>query len=340
MVAVGKAFAADVSIVIALDASLSADQNVAAKFVIKKLIRRVSDPSAISLIVFDDVVQQVVPLERSPEGRFAAIEDVLDSSTASYSSSFAAGLERSLSELDGRGAAHLLIFATAALPSPGSEHEMQNREWVTKLLVPQATAQGIAITIITPEPDAYASIIDEGTSQPLHRTLTLGSDASLIDTLAARVEGVPPIPQVVSRDEEMDDENRVPLNDSLPYEVPSPEVVVTTSEVSSEIVDVEHAVDVADPISGFRHYLYLVLAVLVVLLLFMIGLYVWFRRRRREAPPQPSSEMPTASTYLPWESTSRHRYRNRSTESEVDYDRTRIKPGSDTVVWPADKVDK
>jgi len=171
--------AASAPVVIALDASLPADALQAADAAITAIANQVPSDAELSLIVFDDVVQQVVPLQRVGAAQFAEIQSTLSSVKSTASSNLAAGFERGLDELKEQPRAQLVVFARAIVQATDADRQTRYRQWIKELLLPDAAERGIAITLVAPEAGADASLLADILGQPANNSLVLDSDGGL-----------------------------------------------------------------------------------------------------------------------------------------------------------------
>ena len=177
-----------VPLVFVLDASLSEADLQTADKTIMDISRGIADGTIISLIVFDDVVQRVVPLQRVGAGHLADFENTLAGIKSSVSSNLAAGFERGLDELNDQPAASLLVFARAAIDGADEERKVRYRKWLVQLLLPDANDRSVAITLVAPEAGADAGILAEVLSYSGNSSLVLSADSGLTAQLLELIE--------------------------------------------------------------------------------------------------------------------------------------------------------
>jgi hypothetical protein len=305
--------AADMPVVFAIDASLSADALKTADAAIMSIAMQISSDSEISLIVFDNVVQQMVPLRLAGSAQIAAFEKTLGSLKNSETGNLAAGFERALDEVSDRSSAHLVVFARAAIDAANAEKQLSYRQWIKELLLPSAAEKGISITLISPETGADAAIVAELLSQPANNSLLLKADSGLASQVLGLISATGTAEEALS-DATQTSDNTATGTSQLPEPPPAAdtpldkveEPVATPPPVPDKVVNSTSAQSQAAG-SWVRYIWYAAIALLAVL---VAGLLLSQLRNRASKRKKPIDAAVAESAYLPLQATRQRPFRS------------------------------
>lgn len=302
--------AADMPVVFAIDASLSADALKIADAAIMSIATQISSDNEISLIVFDNVVQRVVPLQLAASVQIAAFEKTLGSLKNSETASLAAGFERALDEVSDRSSAHLVVFARAAIDAANAEKQSNYRKWITELLLPGAAETGISITLISPETGADAAIMAELLNQPANNNLLLKADTGLASQVLGLISATGTAEALADAAQTPDNTTTgtsqplkpPPAADTLPDKVAEP--TAAPPPAPAEVVNSPSA-QAAGP--WVRYIWYAAIALLAVL---VAGLLLSQLRNRASKRKKPDDVAVAESAYLPLQATRQRPFRS------------------------------
>ncbi|MEE9320356.1 MAG: hypothetical protein V3U76_07925 [Granulosicoccus sp.] len=319
--------AADRPVIFALDASLPTDALKTADAAIMSIAMQVPSDSEISLIVFDNVVQQVVPLQLAAGAQFAAFEKALGRLKHAETGNLAAGIERALDEVSERSGAHLIVFARGVTDAENTEKQLSYRQWIKELLLPSAAEKGIAITLISPETGADAELVAELLNQPANNSLLLQADAGLANQVLGLLSAT-------GAAEILADAAQTPGD--LAAGTGQPEFTATPPDRVAEPVALSPASDVVAAPSEKRqaarsrvHYIWY--AAIALLTMLVPGLLLSQWRKRASNNDHPADKAVSESAYLPLQTTRQGPFRSHdSTTVAHDNARPRSAVLSDT----------
>jgi len=137
-------------LVVAVDASLG-DQNIRKAQIAGRLVAQTAQSNGqnVAVIVFGQVIENVVSAQSVTEETLAEIDELLAGvSTTLAASNLAVGIERSLSEVEDRRS-HLMVFASPGTVSQLSDEQSDQYQWLVKILLPQAESAGVSMSLVT-----------------------------------------------------------------------------------------------------------------------------------------------------------------------------------------------
>lgn len=300
--------AADMPVVFAIDASLPADALKTADAAIMSIAMQISSDSEISLIVFDDVVQQMVPLRLAGSVQFAAFEKTLGSLKNSATANLAAGFERALDEVSDRSGAHLVVFARAAIDAADADKKSKYRQWIKGLLLPGAAEKGISITLVSPETGADAAIVADLLSQPANNNLLLKADTGLASQVLGLISVTGPGETLADATQTPDNTatgtSQPPVADNLPDKVAEP--VAAPPPAPAEVVNSPSA----QPQAGGSWVRYIWYAAIALLAVLVAGLLLSQLRNRASKRKKQDDVAVAESAYLPLQATRQRPFRS------------------------------
>ena len=178
-------------LVVAVDVTLEPRERASASATVTELVGALPPDAEIGLVVFDDVVRDVVPLAAASADQLDAFDAALGADARDVRGNVAVGLERGLDELGERAGAHLMLFARAQVSGEDEESRERFAAWYRELLLPDAAARGIAVTLVAPPSGADATLLSDIGEHSGNAVVTLDADAgaSLVTALRRRLAG-------------------------------------------------------------------------------------------------------------------------------------------------------
>ena len=174
-------------VVFLVDAALDQQAFDLSGEVLLEVSSRLPDDKLFSVIVYDEVIQAMMPLAAMDKSRLSAIMLTLENANPTPTSNLAAGFERALDAFKDRQTGHIVFFSTAKIDGQATEQRNQYLEWFEEILLPDSALKDFAISIVTN--------VDPDTSQLLQMTASyrhieiypLAGDGKTSDALLAKL---------------------------------------------------------------------------------------------------------------------------------------------------------
>jgi|GEM_PF-4735221 len=228
----GNVRAAGYPVVIAVDATLGADDRAAVDASIRAIATALARDRELGLVVFGRVVLRVAPLGPLDAAQLDEIDATLNAPDDAADASLATGLERAIDELGEREGGQVVMFARARLGSPDTPEGARFGEWYRELLLPVAAERGIAITLVSPDVDADAAVRADLLSLSGNASLSLEASADMERSVLARL-----VRQPVARsdlDADADAASIADVDGLAPSVARGSDTTATVPEVASE----------------------------------------------------------------------------------------------------------
>ena len=136
------------SISFAVDATLSADELSDTKQIIRAVAKNLAQGTTVSLVVFDRVYQNGVPMAAVDEKQLEQIDSVLDRVEYSETSNIATGIEKAFSDVDGLEQAQIILFGNAAITLEDTDKVEKFTQWLNLVLLPKMQAGDVTLTTV------------------------------------------------------------------------------------------------------------------------------------------------------------------------------------------------
>lgn len=137
-------------VVFAFDAALQGvDRNNAIQTLLETS-SQLTDETPFSLIIFDDVIQHVTPLNTMGAERLALLQKALEEASIMNTSNLAAGLERAQDELQNQLGGNIVMLTSAQITTITDDERAQYIEWYNSVLLPDIAERNIRLTFVTP----------------------------------------------------------------------------------------------------------------------------------------------------------------------------------------------
>ena len=313
---------APLPVVFAIDAALNPDDWRAATEVTLETSSQLSDETAFSIVIFDDVVQRVVPLGTMGTERLALIKQTLDATVSMPTSNLAAGLERAQDELKDLAAGHIVLFTTAEITTQTDDNRAQYLDWYANILLPDAAEKALTLTFITQATTDTSQLLKAAQSYQNTSTIRLIPADVATDRLIAslQINSEQTQPSMATQNSDTPEDSVAQLNDGLVHQstAATPDSAVpivdnadntqaspNTSNTSAPVADHRTDIPIKETTSNQlwdRQLLYFIwYGCLVLALLGLIAWLIWSIKKRKASQQSTaqSNTGQTGSAYLP-----------------------------------------
>lgn len=166
----------------ALDVSLSTDNKETAIDIVTEVTLTAPDTQSVGLTLFDDTVRGYIapsPLDmqqiKSLNQTMAEAQDSVRST-----SNLAVAIERAIDAFSPDERANLVVFSRGIIDTKTDDPRARFNEWLDLILLPQATENNIAITLVVPQTLEVSPPIKQAFEKSeFHQITTLESGASI-----------------------------------------------------------------------------------------------------------------------------------------------------------------